>query len=54
MQRQGKRKNYSREFKLEAVRRSNDPTRTIAEIARELDIRNSPITLRHTIIQKLD
>jgi transposase len=43
MQRQGKRKNFSREFKLEAVRRSNDPTKTIAEVARELDIRENDL-----------
>lgn len=43
MQRLGKRKSYTREFKLEAVRRSNDPTRTIAEVARELDIRENDL-----------
>jgi len=43
MERQGKRKSYSREFKLEAVRRSNDPTKTIAEVARELDIRENDL-----------
>ncbi len=43
MERKSKRKSYSREFKLEAVRRSNDPTKTIAEVARELDIRENDL-----------
>ncbi len=43
MERKGKRKSYSREFKLEAVRLSNDPTKTIAEVARELDIRENDL-----------
>ena len=32
------RKRYSREFKLEAVRRSNESGKPITEVARELDI----------------
>lgn len=32
------RKRYSREFKMEAVRRSNESGKTVAETARELDI----------------
>ena len=32
------RKRYSREFKLEAVRRANESGKPVAEVARELDI----------------
>ena len=32
------RKRYSREFKLEAVRRADESGKTVAEVARELDI----------------
>ena len=55
MERQGKRKSYSREFKLEAVRRSNDPTKSIAEVARELSIRENDLhAWRYEISKKGD
>lgn len=37
------RKRYSREFKLEAVKLSNDPTKTIAEVARELSVKENDL-----------
>ena len=37
------RKRYSREFKLEAVRLSNDPAKTIAEVARELGVKENDL-----------
>jgi len=37
------RNNYSREFKLEAVKMTNQPGRTIAEVARELDMRENDL-----------
>jgi len=37
------RKNYNREFKLEAVRMSQQPVRTLAEVARELDVRENDL-----------
>jgi len=37
------RKNYSREFKLEAVKMSQQPDRTIADVARELDLRENDL-----------
>jgi transposase len=53
MERKGKRKSHSREFKLEAVSRSNDPTKTIAEVARELDIRENDLhEWRHQVSKK--
>ena len=39
MGRKLKRKSYSREFKLEAVRLSHEPGKTRAEVARELEMR---------------
>ena len=53
METKRKYKRYSREFKLEAVKRSNDPTKTIAQVARELDIteKNLP-AWRHQMTQK--
>ncbi len=38
MEQQKRRKNHPREFKLEAVKRSYNPSKTVAEVARELDI----------------
>lgn len=38
-----KRKRYSREFKLEAVRRSQQMGKTVAEVARELDVRENDL-----------
>ncbi len=43
MGRKLKRKSYSREFKLEAVRLSHEPGKTIAEVARELEIRENDL-----------
>jgi len=37
------RSNYSREFKLEAVKMSQQPDRTVAEVARELDLRENDL-----------
>lgn len=37
------RKRYSREFKLEAVRRSHEISKTVAEVARELDVRENDL-----------
>jgi transposase len=37
------RKRYSREFKLEAVKMSRQPGRTVAEVARELDLRENDL-----------
>jgi len=37
------RKSYSREFKLEAVKMSQQPGRTVAEVARELDVRENDL-----------
>ena len=37
------RKKYSREFKLEAVKMSHQPNKTIAEVARELDVRENDL-----------
>ena len=37
------RNNYSREFKLEAVKMSQQPDRTVAEVARELDLRENDL-----------
>lgn len=55
MERNGKRKSYSREFKLEAVRLSNDPTKTIAEVARELGIRENDLhAWRYEVAKKGD
>lgn len=41
MEHKSKRKSHSREFKLEAVRRSYEPGKTVAEVARELDLREN-------------
>lgn len=38
-----KRKRYSREFKLEAVRHSQEPGKTVAEVARELELRENDL-----------
>jgi len=55
MERKGKRRSYSREFKLEAVRLSNDPTKTIADVARELSIRENDLhEWRHQVAKKGD
>ena len=40
---EGKRKRFSREFKLRAVELSKEPTRTVAEVARELNIRENDL-----------
>ncbi len=37
------RKNNSREFKLEAVKMSQQPDHTVADVARELDIRENEL-----------
>jgi len=43
MEHKRKRKSHSREFKLEAVRHSNELGKSIAEVARELDIRENDL-----------
>lgn len=43
MNQKGLRNNYSREFKLEAVKMSNQPNRTVADVARELDLRENDL-----------
>ena len=53
MERKSKRRSHSREFKLEAVRLCNDPTKTIAEVARELNIRENDLhEWRHQVAKK--
>lgn len=37
------RKSYSREYKIEAVRMTEQPGKTVAEVARELDIRENDL-----------
>lgn len=37
------RNKYSREFKLEAVKMSNQSDRTVADVARELDLRENDL-----------
>ena len=37
------RKNHSREFKMEAVKMTRQPGRTVAEVARELNIRENDL-----------
>ena len=41
MERKSKYKSRSREFKIEAVRLSHEPSKTVAEVARELDVREN-------------
>jgi len=43
MNKNSPRKNHSREFKLEAVKMSQQPGHTVAEVARELDIRENDL-----------
>ncbi len=43
MNKNSSRNNYSREFKLEAVKMSNQPDRTVADVARELDLRENDL-----------
>ena len=43
MEQKSKRKSHSREFKLEAVRRSYEVGKTTAEVARELDVRENDL-----------
>ncbi len=44
------RKNHTREFKLAAVKMSHEPGRTVAQVARELDIRENDLhAWRNTI-----
>lgn len=43
MERKSKRKSHGREFKLEAVRRSCEVGKTVAEVARELDVRENDL-----------
>ena len=55
MERRKRRKNHNREFKLEAVRRSNEVGKTVAEVARELDIRENELhEWRHQVSKKGD
>jgi len=43
MSKNNSRKSYSREFKLEAVKMTQQPGRTVAEVARELNIRENDL-----------
>jgi len=43
MKNNSSRNNYSREFKLEAVKMSQQTGRTVAEVARELDVRENDL-----------
>ncbi len=43
MERKTKRRSHSREFKLEAVKLSYEPGKTVAEVARELDVRENDL-----------
>lgn len=43
MEQKSKRKSHGREFKLEAVRRSYEVGKTVAEVARELDVRENDL-----------
>ncbi len=55
MERKKRRKNHNREFKLEAVRLSNESGKSIAEVARELDIRENELhEWRHQVAKKGD
>jgi len=46
------RKRFSREFKLEAVKMSQQPGRTVAEVARELDIRENDLHNWRTMVKE--
>lgn len=46
------RKHYSREFKLEAVKMSRQPGRTVAEVARELDVRENDLHAWRTMVNE--
>ena len=55
MEHKRRRKNHNREFKLEAVRRSNESGKSVAEVARELDIRENELhEWRHQVSKKGD
>lgn len=55
MEHRKRRKNHSREFKLEAVKRSYELGKSIAEVARELDIRENELhEWRHQVAKKSD
>lgn len=43
MEQKSKRRSHGREFKLEAVKRSYDLGKTVAEVARELDVRENDL-----------
>ena len=43
MERKSKRKSHTREFKIEAVKRSYELGKTVAEVARELDVRENDL-----------
>ena len=43
MEQKSKRKSHGREFKIEAVRRSYEIGKTVAEVARELDVRENDL-----------
>jgi transposase len=50
MEQKGERKTYTREFKLAAVKMSQESGRTVAQVARELDIRENDLhAWRNTI-----
>ena len=55
MENKRKRRSHSREFKLEAVRRTHEPGKTTAEVARELDISENELhEWRHQVSKKGD
>jgi transposase len=43
MEQKSQRKNHTREFKLAAVKMSNEPGKTVAQVARELEIRENDL-----------
>jgi len=43
VEQKSKRRSHGREFKLEAVKRSYDLGKTVAEVARELDVRENDL-----------
>ncbi len=50
MEQKSQRKNHTREFKIAAVKMSQEPGRTVAQVARELDIRENDLhAWRNTI-----
>lgn len=53
MEHKSQRKTRTREFKLAAVKMSNEPGKTVAQVARELDIRENELHTWRNKISKL-